>query len=51
MELTEVLEARKHFNALMRIYKKHGYNIEQLKLMQVGELWNKLTQEIERRSK
>lgn len=49
MELTEVLEARKHFNAIVKIYKKNGYSMEQIKAMTFDRFWNELTQAIEKK--
>lgn len=51
MELNEVLEARKHFNALVKLYKKYGYTMQELNKTTFEDFWNKLTQEIEQNKK
>jgi hypothetical protein len=48
MELKEVLEARKHFNALVNFYKKRGHSVEEIKQWKIEDFWNGLTQAIER---
>jgi hypothetical protein len=47
MELTEVLEARKHFNALVKLYKQRGFSVQEIRSWKIEDFWNKLTQEIE----
>jgi 5'(3')-deoxyribonucleotidase len=48
MELDEVLRTRNELNKVVETYKRLGINKQQLEGWTIRELWNDLTQRIEK---